>query len=115
MAPMSQEDIEWFKSTFRPIPKPELPDDCIAYSLYCISEDASPRSEDEPVASRAALTKVQKAASELVKQYLKDYIWQRDSLKLELAKEDGEHVRRWTKYQFSMDERVLMWCSLDRR
>lgn len=94
MAPMSQEDIEWFKSTFRPIPKPELPDDCIEYSLYWIPKDSSLGSEDDPVAARAALGKVQKSASELSKKYLKDYIWQRDSFKLEQTKEDGEQVCR---------------------
>ncbi|WEW60500.1 hypothetical protein PRK78_005987 [Emydomyces testavorans] len=90
MAPMSQEDIEWFRSTFHPVPKPELPDDCIEYSLYFVSEGGSPNSEDELVASRAALGSVQKAASELVKKYLKDYIWQRGNFKLELTKEDDE-------------------------
>ncbi|KMU79070.1 HSGT1 protein [Coccidioides immitis RMSCC 3703] len=111
MAPMSQEDIEWFKSTFHPIPKPELPEDCVEYSLYCISGDATPGSEDEPVASRAALSKVQKAASELVKEYLRDYIWQREGFKLEQIKEDGVNLLRGrTEYGDSIeDEWVIVF------
>ncbi|EEP81974.1 conserved hypothetical protein [Uncinocarpus reesii 1704] len=111
MAPMSQEDIEWFKSTFHPIPKPELPDDCIEYSIYCVAQDTPPDQEDELVASRAELSKVQKVASELVKKYLKDYIWQRDSFKLELVKEDGVNLLRGrTEYGDSIeDEWVIVY------
>lgn len=90
MAPLSEEDLEWFKSTFRPIPKPQLPEDCIEYFLYWIT----PKSETEPAnesdLTRIALSEVQKAASGLVKSLLKDYIWQRESFKLELTKEDGK-------------------------
>ncbi|KAL4810083.1 SGT1 protein-domain-containing protein [Aspergillus unguis] len=89
MAPMSQEDIEWFKSTFRPIPKPELPDDCIEYSLHYIPSDPAPAVVDETADTRTHLTEVQKSAAELTKQLLKDYIWQRDSFRLEITKNDG--------------------------
>ncbi|KAI5305979.1 hypothetical protein KEM56_002651, partial [Ascosphaera pollenicola] len=37
---------------------------------------------------------VQKAASELVKTYLKDYIWQREPFKLEFVREDGVTLLR---------------------
>ncbi|KAI5307323.1 hypothetical protein KEM56_007589 [Ascosphaera pollenicola] len=66
MAPMTEEDLEWFKSTFHPIPRPQLPDDCMQYSLYWISKDTTGTADE-----RAALAEVQKAASELVKTYLK--------------------------------------------
>ncbi|RDW86784.1 putative regulatory factor Sgt1 [Aspergillus mulundensis] len=89
MAPMSQEDIEWFKSTFRPIPKPELPDDCIEYSLHYIPSDPTPAVIDEVAATRTHLTEVQKSAAELTKQLLKDYIWQREAFRLEITKKDG--------------------------
>ncbi|KKK16385.1 hypothetical protein ARAM_002773 [Aspergillus rambellii] len=89
MAPMSQEDIEWFKSTFRPIPKPELPDDCVEYSLYYIPPNPAPATIDEVAETRARLTEVQRTAAELVKDLLKDYIWQREGFRLEITKDQG--------------------------
>lgn len=94
MAPMSQEDIEWFKSTFRPIPKPELPDDCVEYSLHYISSNPAPALVDEATDTRARLTEVQKSAAELSKQLLKDYIWQREAFRLEATKKDGTRLMR---------------------
>jgi hypothetical protein len=91
---MSQEDIEWFKSTFRPIPKPELPDDCVEYSLHYISSNPAPALVDEATDIRARLTEVQKSAAELTKQLLKDYIWQREAFRLEATKKDGTHLMR---------------------
>ncbi|KAL4775290.1 SGT1 protein-domain-containing protein [Aspergillus nidulans var. acristatus] len=89
---MSQEDIEWFKSTFRPIPKPELPDDCVEYSLHYISSNPAPALVDEATDIRARLTEVQKSAAELTKQLLKDYIWQREAFRLEATKKDGTTI-----------------------
>jgi hypothetical protein len=86
---MSQEDLEWFKSTFRPIPKPELPDDSVDYSIYYIPTDPAPAVIDEVAETRARLVDVQKTAAELTKEYLKDYIWQREGFKLEITKDDG--------------------------
>jgi hypothetical protein len=90
MPPMSEEDLEWFKSTFRPIPRPQLPEDAIEYSIYLLSSDPAPASTDTVVRTRARLQEVQKSASELVKDLLKDYIWQREAFSLEIAKENGE-------------------------
>jgi hypothetical protein len=89
MAPMSQEDLEWFKSTFRPIPKPELPDDCVEYSIHYIPSDPAPAIVDEVADTRAKLTEVQKSAAELTKELLKDYIWQRDGFRFEISKNEG--------------------------
>ncbi|KAL4956465.1 SGT1 protein-domain-containing protein [Aspergillus filifer] len=89
MAPMSQEDIEWFKSTFRPIPKPELPDDCIEYSIHYIPSSPAPAVVDEAAETRTKLTEVHKSSADLTKQLLKDYIWQRDPFRLEITKNDG--------------------------
>ncbi|KAL2838790.1 regulatory factor Sgt1 [Aspergillus pseudodeflectus] len=89
MPPMSEEDLEWFKSTFRPIPKPELPDDCIEYSLHYIPSDPAPAVVDEVADTRSRLIEVQKSAAELVKSLLKDYIWQREGFKLEITKANG--------------------------
>ncbi|PYI07508.1 regulatory factor Sgt1 [Aspergillus sclerotiicarbonarius CBS 121057] len=89
MAPMSEEDLEWFKSTFRPIPKPELPDDSVDYSLYYIPSNPAPAIVDEVAETRARLVEVQRTSAELVKDLLKDYIWQRESFRLEITKDDG--------------------------
>ncbi|ODM19058.1 hypothetical protein SI65_05675 [Aspergillus cristatus] len=89
MAPMSQEDIDWFRSTFRPIPKPELPDDSVEYSLYYIPSDPAPATVDEAAETRSRLVEVQRSAAELTRQLLKDYIWQRDGFRLEITKQDG--------------------------
>lgn len=89
MAPMSQEDIEWFNSTFHPIPKPQLPDDSVEYSLYYIPSARSPAIVDKAAETRARLIEVQRTAAELTKDLLKDYIWQREGFKLEIVKEDG--------------------------
>lgn len=86
---MSQEDIDWFKSTFHPIPKPELPDDSIDYSLYYVPSDPDPATVDEAAEARSRLVEVQRSAADLTKELLKDYIWQRDGFRLEITKEDG--------------------------
>lgn len=92
MAPMSEEDLEWFKSTFRPIPRPQLPDDAVEYSLHLISSSPTPAAADEVALARARLQEVQKSASELVKDLLKDYIWQREAFGLQITKENGMSV-----------------------
>ncbi|KAL4871012.1 hypothetical protein BDV12DRAFT_165106 [Aspergillus spectabilis] len=89
MTPMSQEDLEWFKSTFRPIPKPELPDDCVEYSIHHIPSDPAPAIVDKVADTRTKLMEVQKTAAELTKELLKDYIWQRDGFRLEITKSEG--------------------------
>lgn len=86
---MSEEDIEWFKSTFHPIPKPQLPDDSVEYSLYYLPSDRSPAIVDEAAETRTRLVEVQRSAAELTKELLKGYIWQREGFKLEIVKEDG--------------------------
>ena len=86
--PPSEEDIAWLKSTFRPMPRPGLPNDCIEYALYILPESGS------EVNSREELSKVQREAARLQKEYLRDYIWQRQPFALGLAKENGEVCRK---------------------
>jgi hypothetical protein len=88
MANPSKEDIEWFRSSFRPIPKPKLPDDCVEYSLYVLPTNPSD-APAKPFEIRSRLREVQKASSELIKDLLKDYLWQRENFGLELTSEDG--------------------------
>ncbi|KXG48715.1 uncharacterized protein PGRI_025850 [Penicillium griseofulvum] len=85
----TEEDRAWFQSTFRPIPKPELPDDAVAYSIYHIPSSPTPAVIDEAAETRARLLEVQRTAADLTKDLLKDYIWQREAFKLEITKEDG--------------------------
>ncbi|KAK5074655.1 hypothetical protein LTR64_000860 [Lithohypha guttulata] len=83
----SAEDIAWLKSTFHPIPRPALPDDCIEYSLYVV-DPALDRANESEV--KIQLRNIQKYANDLQKQWLKDYIWQRQSFNLEMLKDNGE-------------------------
>lgn len=85
--PPSEEDLAWLRSTFHPIPKPALPDDCIEYTLNIISTSLDTSNDSE---LRLRLRDVQKHATDLQKRFLKDYIWQRQGFSLELNKEDGE-------------------------
>ncbi len=85
--PPTEEDIAWFKSTFHPIPKPALPDDCIEYSIYIISTSLDAADDSEV---RLRLREVQRYSSDLQRQWLKEYVWQRQGFALELQKEDGE-------------------------
>ena len=87
----SEEDLAWFQSTFRPIPKPELPDDAVEYSIYHIPPPA-PAVIDEAAETRARLVEVQRTAADLTKALLKDYIWQREAFRLEITKEDGTEL-----------------------
>ena len=83
----SEEDIAWFQSSFHPVPRPQLPDDCVEYSLHVFSTALDLANDSE---ARHLLRDVQKAASDLQKKWLKGYIWQRQSFVLELVREDGE-------------------------
>ncbi|OGE53253.1 hypothetical protein PENARI_c008G03610 [Penicillium arizonense] len=107
----TEEDIAWFKSTFRPIPKPELPDDAVEYSIYHIPSSPAPAVIDEAAETRARLIEVQRSAADLTKDLLKDYIWQREAFKLEIAKEDGiSSLQGRTNYGDSIeDEWVIVY------
>src|SRR5882757_1437303 len=85
--PPTEEDIAWFKSTFHPIPKAALPDDCIEYSIYFVSTLLDSAKDSD---IRLHLREAQKFLTELQKQWLKDYLWQRQGFSLEIQKEDGE-------------------------
>jgi hypothetical protein len=85
--PPTEEDLAWFRSTFHPIPKPRLPDDCVEYCLYIFNPKIDAGIDCE---IRLRLREVQKHASGLQKEWLKDYVWQRQGFGLEMVTEDGE-------------------------
>lgn len=99
--PPTEEDLSWFRSTFHPIPKPRLPDDCVEYSIYIFSSDVDPGNASE---IRLRLRQVQKQASEVQRQWLKDYIWQRQGFGLELVTEDGEVRVSWDETGTGRDQ-----------
>ena len=98
--PPTEEDLAWIRSTFHPVPRPQLPDDCVEYSLYVTSANIDSANDSE---IRLRLRDVQKSASELQKKWLRDYIWQRQGFGLELVKEDGEVCRIHRAGQLRID------------
>ncbi|KAJ5667050.1 hypothetical protein N7507_002914 [Penicillium longicatenatum] len=105
----TEEDIAWFQSTFRPIPKPELPDDSVEYFVYHLPSPAP--AVIDAAGTRARLLEVQRTAAELTKNLLKDYIWQREGFRLETVKEDGlTYLSGRTNYGDSIeDEWVVVY------
>ncbi len=79
----ARNDLKWFGEGFDGFPK-RLPEDCIEYTLHIINLKL------QDVEIRQRLREVQKAATELTKKLLKDYIWQRDSFNLNLVRNDGK-------------------------
>lgn len=75
-------DFKWFGEGFDGFPK-HLPEDCVEYLLYIIDSKLG----DSDI--RSQLRHVQASANDLTKNLLKDYIWQRQSFKLELAHGNG--------------------------
>ncbi|KPI35275.1 Protein SGT1 [Cyphellophora attinorum] len=83
----TEDDLAWLKSTFHPVPKAALPDDCIEYTIYAISSSLDPTNDSE---TRLRLKAFQEHVADLQKKWLKDYIWQRQGFSLALEKDDGE-------------------------
>ena len=76
------DSFKWFGEGFDGFLR-GLPDDCVEYTVYII--DSKLQHGD----IRRKLRGVQAAASTLIKELLKGFIWQRESFKLELAQEKG--------------------------
>ena len=43
----SEEDVEWIRSSFRAIPRPQLPDDCVEYSLHLVAAGVDAANDSE--------------------------------------------------------------------
>lgn len=77
------EDFKGFEEGFTEFPK-HLPDDCVEYCLYVIdSKLKSPREVFEQ------LELVKKEALKLTESLLKEYIWQRESFRLDVQSGKG--------------------------
>ncbi|OCL01229.1 SGT1 family protein Sgt1 [Glonium stellatum] len=99
---MSNDDFKWFGEGFEGFPK-RLPDDCVEYIIHIIDSKLS------DTQTRERLQSVQKVATELEKNLLKEYIWQRDSFGLQLVHGEGTWLLRGrTNYGDSVADEWLI-------
>ncbi len=77
------DDFNGFGEGFNGFPK-RLPEDCVEYSIYLL--DAKPKPTKELL---AGLELVRKESFVMTETLLKEYIWQRDSFKLEVESSKG--------------------------
>jgi hypothetical protein len=82
-----QEELKWFGEGFDGFPK-KLPDDVVEYMVFIIDSRLS------DIQTRERLQAFQRALNVLEKKFLKEYIWQRDSLKLDLVREEHRWLLR---------------------
>lgn len=80
---MPEDDFKGFGEGFEGFPK-RLPEDCVEYSLFIIDSQLQTQKE-----ILARLEEVRKESLRLTESLLKEYIWQRDSFKLELESGKG--------------------------
>lgn len=78
-----QDDLKWFGQGFDGFPK-KLPDDVVEYTVFIIDSRLS------DIQTRERLQAFQRALTILEKRFLKEYIWQRDSLALDLVREEHQ-------------------------
>jgi hypothetical protein len=98
----AQDDFKWFGEGFDGFPK-RLPDDVVEYIVFIIDARLS------DLQTRERLQAFQRALAELEKKFLKEYIWQRDGIKLELMREDGTWLLRGsTNYGDSVADEWLI-------
>jgi hypothetical protein len=77
-----QDDFKWFGEGFDGFPK-RLPEDVVEYIVFIINSKLS------DVQTRERLQAFQRALGGLEKKFLREYIWQRESISLNLVREDG--------------------------
>lgn len=80
----SSDGLKWFGEGFDGFPK-KLPEDVVEYIIFIIDTRLS------DIQTRERLQAFQRALQDLKKKFLKDYIWQRDEIKLDLVREND----RW--------------------
>lgn len=80
----SGDGLKWFGEGFDGFPK-KLPEDVVEYIIFVIDDRLS------DIQTRERLQAFQRALQDLKKKFLKEYIWQRDDIKLDLVREND----RW--------------------
>lgn len=97
-----QDDLKWFGEGFDGFPK-KLPEDVVEYMIFIIDARLSDNQ------TRERLQAFQRALNTLEKRFLKEYIWQRDALKLELIREESRWLLRGhTNYGDSVADEWLI-------
>ncbi|EMD97552.1 hypothetical protein COCC4DRAFT_203953 [Bipolaris maydis ATCC 48331] len=97
-----QDGLKWFGEGFDGFPK-KLPDDVVEYIVFIIDSTLS------DIQTRERLQGFQRALNTLERKFLKEYIWQRDSLKLELVREEQRWLLRGhTNYGDSIADEWLI-------
>ena len=85
----SKDDLKWFGEGFDGFPK-RLPEDVVEYMVFIVDAKLS------DIQTRERLQAFQRALTALEKKFLKEYIWQRDSIKLDLVREKGRWLLKGT-------------------
>jgi hypothetical protein len=88
-----KDEFDGFGVGFNGFPK-RLPDDCVEYTLFVI--DSRLKSQKEIL---ARLEAVRKESLKLMQTLLGDYIWQRESFKLEVENGKGTQSKNVTAEQ----------------
>lgn len=98
----SSSDFKWFGEGFDGFPK-SLPEDCVEYTIYLLDSALT------DLERREKLRQLQSAGIKLTNQLLKDFIWQRESFRLSLEREDGRSfLRGCTNYGDSVEDEWLI-------
>ncbi|KAK7182831.1 hypothetical protein DPSP01_014195 [Paraphaeosphaeria sporulosa] len=84
-----QDDFRWFGEGFDGFPK-RLPDDVVEYMVFVIDSRLS------DLQTRERLQAFKRALTALEKKFLKEYIWQRDPVKLDLVRENARWLLKGT-------------------
>lgn len=97
-----KDDFKWFGEGFAGFPT-SLPEDCVEYTIYILDFKIT------DLERRERLRQVQGAVIKLTNGLLKDFIWQRESFKLSLEREDARSVLRGrTNYGDSVEDEWLI-------
>jgi len=84
-----QDDFKWFGEGFDGFPK-RLAEDVVEYIIFVVDARLS------DIQTRERLQAFQRALAGLEKMFLKEYIWQRDPIKLDLIREENRWLLKGT-------------------
>ncbi|KAL8710460.1 MAG: hypothetical protein Q9220_004892 [cf. Caloplaca sp. 1 TL-2023] len=97
-----KDDLKWFGEGFEGFPK-ILPDDCVYYAVHIVAV------HQNSLEVKTQLRKIQAAATALCKSFLRDYIWQRDSFKLDVKHQAGQYcLQGHTNYGDAIEDEWLV-------